>query len=405
MSSTHNVSLFGNTIRVALYDPNTIAARGFATAAEVAAQDASEFADVASGAALSIGNLYANTTAGIAGTVDGEYFWTADPANLYLNDSETADLKAELATLGRSLGTFVTPLIPDGSTIKESFEALGTALAPLFGEANAEILATTTAGAAINVGVQIRHYADAVGSAGLDIRSYPGSAPGFILHCYSNDDPLDLIGAVAAQLDHIGNGTLLALKNAQNATYPGIKGKANFLSFIGYGGVGQATAKELGALTHQLNFLSYDSLYPYTFNGGLVAVAGTGHAQALKSTSLLDTLYAGEFYGTTRGVFISTTLNSGFTLGVVKNGTGGGTLAALFNYGTGDFLIGYNSAIAERVKIDSAGQYYVQGNRVLTTRQAFIADPTGGSVVDTECRAVVGTVIDRLIAHGLIAAS
>jgi len=46
MSSTHNVSLFGRTVRVSIYDPNTLAARGFAEAAAASA------ASIASSASL-----------------------------------------------------------------------------------------------------------------------------------------------------------------------------------------------------------------------------------------------------------------------------------------------------------------------------------------------------------------
>lgn len=36
---------------------------------------------------------------------------------------------------------------------------------------------------------------------------------------------------------------------------------------------------------------------------------------------------------------------------------------------------------------------------------AFVADPSGGATVDTECRTQLGAVIDSLVAAGLMAAS
>ncbi len=38
-------------------------------------------------------------------------------------------------------------------------------------------------------------------------------------------------------------------------------------------------------------------------------------------------------------------------------------------------------------------------------KAAFVADPTGGATVDTECRAQLGAVIDALIASGQMASS
>lgn len=282
--------------------------------------------------------------------------------------------------------------------------SLGNFLNPFFGVSDAVFEVTTQAGVGLQRGISVEHYADTGGSYGVDIHQYQGAKNAFVVHCYSDENGA-VAGAVAAQIDHTRHGNILVLKNAENpVTSPGTRGTANFLSFIGYGGSPQTTPKELGALTHQLAFISYDPLYPYTFSGGLVAVAGTGHAQALKSTSLLDTLYAGEFYGTDKGVFVSTTnTNSGFNLSVVKNGTGSGTLVGLVNSGFGDFLIGYNGSFGERVKIDINGQYYVQGTRVLTVQQPFIADPVGGATVDTQARTAINSILDLLAAHGLMA--
>lgn len=55
--------------------------------------------------------------------------------------------------------------------------------------------------------------------------------------------------------------------------------------------------------------------------------------------------------------------------------------------------------------VDAAG-LLVAGQQVVTgPAEAFIADPTAGSTVDAEARAVIGAILDLLIAKGLMAAS
>jgi len=44
----------------------------------------------------------------------------------------------------------------------------------------------------------------------------------------------------------------------------------------------------------------------------------------------------------------------------------------------------------------------IGGQTVLRNRQAAIANPTGGSVTDAECRSAVGSILSALRAHGLI---
>lgn len=46
--------------------------------------------------------------------------------------------------------------------------------------------------------------------------------------------------------------------------------------------------------------------------------------------------------------------------------------------------------------------YYVGGDKVVGARQSAIAEPAGGSVADSECRAAVNAVLSALRAHGLI---
>jgi hypothetical protein len=53
--------------------------------------------------------------------------------------------------------------------------------------------------------------------------------------------------------------------------------------------------------------------------------------------------------------------------------------------------------------IARATEYQVAGVTVVRQRQAAIADPTGGTTVDSQCRAAVSAILTALRTHGLIA--
>jgi hypothetical protein len=46
---------------------------------------------------------------------------------------------------------------------------------------------------------------------------------------------------------------------------------------------------------------------------------------------------------------------------------------------------------------------YIGGNRIIATRQSAIADPTGGSVTDSQARSSISLILTALRNHGLIA--
>jgi hypothetical protein len=50
-----------------------------------------------------------------------------------------------------------------------------------------------------------------------------------------------------------------------------------------------------------------------------------------------------------------------------------------------------------------AQEVRINGLTVLRDRQAAVPDPTGGSVVDAQCRGAVASILAALRAHGLIA--
>lgn len=56
------------------------------------------------------------------------------------------------------------------------------------------------------------------------------------------------------------------------------------------------------------------------------------------------------------------------------------------------------------VGVSRATQVLIGDVQVLGPRGASVAAPSGGSVIDAEARAAIGTIVDRLIAHGLIGA-
>lgn len=47
---------------------------------------------------------------------------------------------------------------------------------------------------------------------------------------------------------------------------------------------------------------------------------------------------------------------------------------------------------------------YLDGEKVVATRQPPISDPAGGSVIDAEARSTIAAILDRLRSHGLIVA-
>lgn len=52
-----------------------------------------------------------------------------------------------------------------------------------------------------------------------------------------------------------------------------------------------------------------------------------------------------------------------------------------------------------------ADGYYVNGQRIIGARLSAITDPSGGSVIDTEARNAIGSVLAALRNHGMIDAA
>lgn len=276
---------------------------------------------------------------------------------------------------------------------------------------------TTQAGAGLYRGLAVEHYADTTGSYGVDIHSYQGAKNSLTVHHYSNENGA-VAGGVAVQFDHTRDGNILVLKNAENSvTSPGTKGTASFITGIGYIGPTQTTPGTLFQWTHQNVLLTPSDDWPFTVSGkGMEVICDTTASRCFKSTSLNDSVYAIQAEGTKYALYCTTSQNSGFVGGFVKNGTGAGTVLGVFNKGTGDNLIAYDTstgANVEKAKIDSAGQYYVQTNRVLSTRKTGWTTPTGtatrtgfatSTATTTQLAETLKALIDDLVGHGLIGA-
>jgi hypothetical protein len=50
-----------------------------------------------------------------------------------------------------------------------------------------------------------------------------------------------------------------------------------------------------------------------------------------------------------------------------------------------------------------AEEFRASGLTVVRARQPAIPDPTGGTVIDGQCRAAIGSILAMLRTHGLIA--
>lgn len=75
--------------------------------------------------------------------------------------------------------------------------------------------------------------------------------------------------------------------------------------------------------------------------------------------------------------------------------------AQLLDRASGQMLVRRSGAWESGVV--RAQELRVNGLTVVRQRQSAVADPTGGSVVDTQCRVAVASILTTLRTHGLIA--
>jgi hypothetical protein len=165
-------------------------------------------------------------------------------------------------------------------------------------------------------------------------------------------------------------------------------------------------------------------------------IYGSGSGVTITGASLtlnlngLETTIANAIDGTgTAGLSLAKTANSAKTslygdMAIMLNDAGTRTVQIVSNVSMSGWS-GYSHIMlrdnngAEKVTLDSANHgvlsiegiprvtfyQFLDGNGVqlLTDRQAAVANPAGGGVVDTECRAALTALLGRLRTHGVIA--
>ncbi len=271
---------------------------------------------------------------------------------------------------------------------------------------------TTAIGQPATRGIVVSHYANGVGSYGIDARGYAGASTVQVIHVYSGlieDGPTCGIGL---QIDHTKSGTMLVLKNDENpTTSPGTKGRADFLTLTGYGGQNR-DERVTNLATWQANnqILLPDVYSPLRFFGAGVVILGTTATRG----ATLDVaagkvgMPAVNIAGKDQGLQVVTSDNGNSTVNIVKGGNADGAVIRVVNGGFGPMLLLANGVGAQMAAIGAAGEYFVRDKRVIGERKGAIALPSGGGTADAEARAAITAIIDRLgpvNGHGLIEAS
>lgn len=263
---------------------------------------------------------------------------------------------------------------------------------------------TTAANQPATRGLVVSHYANGVGSYGIDTRAYAGASTAQVIHVYSGfleDGPNCGIGL---QIDHTKSGSMLVLKNDENpVTSPGTKGRADFLTITGYGGPNR-DQRVTNLATWQANntILLPDVYSPLTFFGAGVAINGTTATRgpALDVSAGKAGLPAVNVAGKDVGLQVVTDTDGNNTLNIVKGGKADGNVIRVVNGGFGHMLLLADGNGAQKAVIDANGNYYVGANKVLGGRGAALpADATDLASAITLLNAIKA----RMIEHGLVA--
>lgn len=269
--------------------------------------------------------------------------------------------------------------------------ALGT---PTASNGLAEIK-TTAVGAPATRGLVISHYADGVGSYGIDTRAYPGASTAQVIHVYSGfleDGPNCGIGM---QIDHTKSGAHLILKNDENpTTSPGTKGTASFLTLTGYGGASGTTRNTVFVeWTHENRILLQDVYHPLDFFGAGVKISGTTATigPALDIAGAKVGQYSLNVTGKDNGVQIVTDTNGNNTVNIVKSGNLDGNVIRILNGGFGPMLKMDDGVGTQRAAIDKDGYYYVGADKVLGVRVTGWTAMTGTGSKSTIAASAAGT--------------
>lgn len=437
-------------------------AEASATAAADARDDALAYRDQAALAAATAPGVYASTAAGLAAVAEGETFWVEDDStlNLYRDLSGVATLVATVA----SSAVF----IPDQTTFTGSI-AVGGALAGVTHASGSQGMYNTYLGLSAGLGIGLTNQwgnvgvgygacnyfeesSDAEAGAAMFGNTFVGYLSGAVLHAaYDNTGT----GALCLQNFRAGN---------DNCAY-GIKSMQDFREgddncAFGYGTLWWLNSDTAGA-TSNANVAMGPRAGAYLGNGTTKLTQANDCVFLGSHTRALADLTSNEIvigaYATGAGENTTTLGNDDTTATIIRGATtitAGLRLTAstfrqivLEREGIGSWTIGNPVADstsndfafvlngAAKVIFDTGGNIrpatdaandlgtssfafatgYINtvvtdaieigGINVLTGQAAAVSDPSGGSTVDAEARAVIGTVIDRLQGIGLFAAA
>lgn len=254
-------------------------------------------------------------------------------------------------------------------------------------------------------GLVVSHYANGVGSYGIDLRAYAGASTAQVIHVYSGFTPQTPNEGVGLQIDHTKTGTMLVLKNDENPdTSPGTKGSADFLTLTGYGGQNK-DQRVTNLMTWQATntILLPDAYSPLTFSGAGVVINGTtgtlGSPLAVNGSKVGQ--YAVNISAKDNGLQVVTDTSGSNTLNLVKSGSADGNVIHVVNGGFGPIMQAINGALAQKMAIDANGNYFVGTNKVLGAQGASLpANATDLASALTLLNAIKARMID----HGLVAA-
>jgi hypothetical protein len=149
-----------------------------------------------------------------------------------------------------------------------------------------------------------------------------------------------------------------------------------------------------------------------TGTGTTYAVGNHGSTSAKASLEVSGMFRATDFNVPTSGAGIEAFYNSGGFINAYDRGassyktlTLNGSSLVLNNSTVGTTCVNQASctyALDTLGDTNTSGVYRVGGTQVVSSRQAAITPPTGGSTIDSQARTAINTLIARLQTHGLI---
>jgi len=275
--------------------------------------------------------------------------------------------------------------------------SIGDFLNPFFEAPDAKLEVTTDAGAGLQRGISVEHYADTTGSYGIDIHQYQGAKSAFVVHCYSDENGA-VAGSVAAQIDHTRSGSILTLKNARNAvTSPGTTGTASFLQMIGYPDTSVSLATPpvtLAQWNYQNVLLCPEVNWPFTITGYGTVINSFSGGTGLTVNHLTPGTYGLTVNGKQYGGVVTADSDGGAGFWIAKTSAGSGSGLVIQNEGSGNSIIGISGG-STNFYVTKVGDYYINGAKVLGAQGAAITNAVyaaGATPTQAEFNALVDKV-------------